>query len=67
MPDRLYQLWAKDLPQCKNKLVSAPRDKETTHLESLSSSRGCRPRFLPEAQIVPVSIPVKRQRGNHDS
>lgn len=67
MPEgSVYQVWAKNLAKFKKKSAVPPRSSEMARPEP-ASLRGCRHRFLPEAQVAPVSTPVKRQRGNHDS
>ncbi len=66
MPDRLYQLWAENLPQRKQKPMPPSCDREATRPEP-SPSREGRSRFLPEAQVVFIPTPPKRHRGNHDS
>ncbi len=62
----VYQLWAKNLAKPKKDPAAPPRSSETAPPESVSLG-GCRRRFIPDPQVVSVSTPVKRQRGNHDS
>lgn len=64
--DHVYQVWAKNLTKPKKESTTPPDNSERNPSQSVPL-RGCRRRFLPEAQVVPVPVPVKRQRGNHDS